>query len=465
MRSIPAITWELERTLDGSQKKDILRIRGKWRLVHAEGTGSLETERTGIFAHEVDGQITPTYLVNPRSLEIGILYTGARNQREYYEARQRLLNFVRPNQYRPVRLYVTLPTRQVFYIDIVGNPGAPLSLAQERNHTFLEPVSFIANDPIFTEATTNVKQITLSTVSLVTAPNKATVTVSSTDGSISSDSIRVSLGAEAGSGDPYSGFRVQIKPSSDPDTAYVTSDVGNVTEHNFINLTSETEYNIRAIAYNSGGDGETSSVVNQQTPLYIFSEPPDVSTTPKSVTIDASWSALPTATGYQIRYKLSSDSSYSNWFETRSTSFTIRGLSSRNDYNIQVRGIFTSVLGVDEYGPVTDEDVTTIPHGPPDPPRNVIFTPNSRSRDTIYWENPVGGEPIDHYFIRARSGGKKKRVAYDPKAGSYGPSRVFFGRSINYIQAVGPDGAVSRKVTHARKAFGHERNTGTIVLD
>ena len=82
MRVIPAIYWYLERT-EGSKVVDRLRFVGDWRLASIEGMGSPPVEQTTENVHGLDGSIASSYLVQPRTLTLGVFYQGARNQRDY----------------------------------------------------------------------------------------------------------------------------------------------------------------------------------------------------------------------------------------------------------------------------------------------------------------------------------------------------------------------------------------------
>ena len=457
MQSVPSVLWELRRTLDGSGRTESLKFSGDWHLVSVDGLGSLEVEREGTVVQGIDGEISSGYMTQPRSLELGVLYTGARNQREYYEARQNLLDFVRPNQYKPVRLYVTLPTRQVFYIDIVGNPGAPLSLEQERNHTFLEPVSFIADDPIFTLQGVIGSLLDLSGQDLIAAPNRATLSVGSGADDVAWNYIKVDLGTASGSGAPYSGFNVEIKKSSEADSTYVSEDAGNTTEHIFFNLEDEVSYSMRAIPYNSRGNGAVSAVATQTTSVFVFEFPPTVIAIPAAPSIALSWGAIPRATGYQVRHKFLTSSAYSTWANASGTSHTITGLNEQTTYTVQVRAIFTSNMGVNSFGPPSSDNITTIAYEPPHKPviTNIVQeTPRpgdggKRKVTIVEWRNPPDGGPIA-YYIASQGSHKPARVAYK----SSGTYKVDFrprgNRGGKYVEAFGPGGASSGRVIIGR---------------
>lgn len=367
MKTIPAILWELERT-HGSGKTELLTLTGKWRFVSGEGIGAPQVEHSGVTVHGVEGELSPTYTVAPRELILGIFYSGAKSQREYYLARRKLHDFTRVNQYVPVKLYVTLPTLEKFFLNVVGNPGAPLALSQERGFTFLENVSFRASNPIWQEVKKRTASILFSEIPRVAVPNKATVSVVGTPDPFS---IPLQLGVVAG-GTTHSGFIVEVKKSSEADSTYVSHDTGFASQYSVSVPDDNTEYNIRVRAYNSAGNGAYSDIITQVTPEYLpLLEQPAIIPTSHPTSIFLSWAAVETAAYYQVRYKLSTSIEFSGWARVDSTSYTLSGLEAQARYDIEVRAVFIGDGGTHQGGHITAQEITTAQHAPPNRPANV----------------------------------------------------------------------------------------------
>ena len=395
MRTIPAISWYLELT-EGSKETARLNLSNKWRLANLEGTGSPPVEYQSQPFFEIDGEIVSSYSIQPRPLIVGIFYKGAKKQREYYAARRRLLRFVRPNQFSPVRLYVTLPSHDLVYIEVFPSPGAALPLSQDRGRTFLEPVNFTAYDPFWRSVEETTGTITLASIAQINAPNKATIAISSDTGAVTSDSVKVDVGVvSGGSGGAVAGFVVEHKKTSEADSAYSEVDLGSETTHTFNDLDDQTDYSFRATAYNSAGDGAVSDVLTQTTPQYIPPlAAPEVTHSVTTTTISLSWAAITNASKYQVRSKLHTDANYGSWDDVSSTSYTLSGLQEQTSYDIQVRSVFIADDNTESPGEATTlEEIATTAQLPPGPVRNLSLS----SSGVATWNAPNTGGAATSY--------------------------------------------------------------------
>ena len=421
MREIPSILWYLELT-KRSGKTERLEFTNNWLLTEIDGTGSAPVEYATTPLHEIDGELVSTYTIQSRSITLGILYRGARNQREYYAARRRLVNFVRPNQYIPVTLYVVLPSLETVFLNVYATPGAPLPLTADRSLAFLEPVSVTAYNPIWERVDRATSSIELGSVTAITAPNQATVSVSTDAGSETSSTLKVDLGVSStGSGGAYAGFYVEIKKTAQVDTEYVRTDAGAELEYTFIGLDDQTSYDIRAIAYNSGGNGANSSVITHVTPQYVPPlEAPLLNASAQPLSITLTWNAVTNATGYRVRFKIATDSDYGDWISLVSTTYTFSTLNQQVTYNFQAQSSFTLDNGDIAYSPSAELSFTTTRYDPPGPVRNLTAFRN-RFGGGADWDPPNTGGPVTEYeysywrdrvAIGSRKGGRTTSTSF-----------------------------------------------------
>ena len=395
MRTVPAIFWYLEIT-KGSGDVDRLEFNKNWRIANFEGGGSPPGQFNTVTNYEIDGAVVSSHIMEPRPIVMGVMYLGAKNQRDYYDARKRLLDFVRPNQYTPVKLYVVLPSIDTYFLEIYGAPGAPLPLTQERSRLFLEPVSFVANNPIWQSVEKLTHTISLASVTPVTAPNQGTIAVATGVNSVTHNQVVVDVGVGAGSGGAEAGYYVEHKKTTEASSAYQRQDVGAQTTHIVSELEELTAYHFRSIPYNSRGSGSASNAVQQATSQFVpHLESPDVSISVTINSITASWPAVTNATGYQARHKLASASTYSSWRSLSSTTYEITGLTRNTAYSISVRATYTA-NSITTPGPEWMGTETTENAARPGAPRNVEWDSDSR---TVSWSAPSSGGPVSFYRV------------------------------------------------------------------
>ena len=378
MRIIPAIYWYLERT-EGSKVVDRLRFVGDWRLASIEGMGSPPVEQTTQIIHGLDGSIASSYSVQPRTLTLGVLFRGAKDQMDYYAGRMRLLDFVRPNQHIPVKLFIVLPTTETLYLDVFCTPGAPLPLPEDRGRTFLEPVSITAYNPFWQRETPETVRINIADSPTISVPNQATLAIPSDQ--IRNFDLQVNLGVLPG-GEAQSGFWVQHKISGTNDNTYHTTDVGNVqSQARIYGLADDTTYVFKATAYNSAGDGSASAVSSAHTILYTAELGlPAISFSQSANVVIVSWVSIAMATHYEFRYKLRTSPNWPAWVNignVLSSNFT--GEIQRQ-YDVQVRAYFQDDRGNAIAGESSEASYTTVREDPPGP---VI---NLRHDGRFHWE-------------------------------------------------------------------------------
>lgn len=394
MRELPALLWYFRREL-GSGRLDNLVFTNKWRLVEIENVGGAPVEYSASVLHEIEGALISGYTIQPRPLTIGVLYKGAKNQRGYFEGRRRLDDFIRPNQYRPVRLYAVLPSHETVFLEVYASPGAAMPLSRERGRTFLEPVNITAQNPIWVREETEKVSVSFGSVAAINVPNQAIVAISTGTGAVTDTKVTVDLSVSTtGSGGAHAGIYAEIKKTSAADSTYERTDVGAATVHEFLGLDDQTNYSKRAVAYNSGGDGSTSDVVTQITTQYVPPlAAPDLEPSATQSSITLTWTAVDDATGYRVRNKLSTDTNYSDWEDVSGTTYTLSGLETQVAYDFQVEASFTLDDLSTAYGTTASIQETTIFFQPPGSVRNL----REISSGEWDWDAPNSGGPVSSY--------------------------------------------------------------------
>jgi hypothetical protein len=90
------------------------------------------------------------YTLDPRRLSFRLWYAAQTPRQAYWDARQRLLNFLRPNRGGPLQLTVWLPDGTQRAIIARADPGLQFPPETDRNSWSIEePVDFIAFDPVW----------------------------------------------------------------------------------------------------------------------------------------------------------------------------------------------------------------------------------------------------------------------------------------------------------------------------
>ena len=163
--------WHFERDLaDGTT--DTLLLGGKFKLGRVEGTASISTEYEVQRAPQGDGVRVLGHYIPERPLNFVILSTDNATEEERDVAKRRVLEYVRPNLYKPVRAIVTYVTGQRYAIDIRPGEGAVFSPDAFAGTSFQDSLSFIAHHPIWYDPDTIEYSITQEDISniIITVP-------------------------------------------------------------------------------------------------------------------------------------------------------------------------------------------------------------------------------------------------------------------------------------------------------
>ena len=167
-------------------------------------------------------------------------------------------------------------------------------------------------------------------------------------------------------------------------------------------LTSGANYDFRVAAINAAGTGSYVSTVN-------------LSVTPGDASAALSWPE-PTFTGsetlvrYEVEYKLTSDSSWTNWANVSNTAprtSTVTGLTNATSYDFRI--VTVTSTSASSYSSV----VSATPIGLPTAPQSLVATAGNSQVD-LTWSAPVsnGGSAITDYRIQYRVNGTSSWTTY-----------------------------------------------------
>ncbi|MBR0226601.1 MAG: fibronectin type III domain-containing protein, partial [Thermoguttaceae bacterium] len=140
--------------------------------------------------------------------------------------------------------------------------------------------------------------------------------------------------------DNASGYVVEYKLATAPESSYVTLESTTATSTTITGLAVDTTYDVRVYAAGDGAryaDSPYGAVVSVTT---LAPEPLSApkfktsSTTFDSITI--AWLAVDNASGYVVAYRKASDGAYTEEPVTTETTYTIVGLDSETEYKVKV---------------------------------------------------------------------------------------------------------------------------------
>ena len=212
------------------------------------------------------------------------------------------------------------------------------------------------------------------------------------------EQISVSWTAPAANGSAITGYGVQFKTT----TAVTWTDhthTGTGTTTIIMNLMNGQAYQVRVRAINGVGVSSW-SVASTATPAGMPpSQPSPPTVTPGNMQLSIAWVAPSdggeTITDYNVRYKITSASSWTNHAHTGTAiSTVIAGLTNGVTYDVQVQA--TNIRGNSPWSRATSETPAAVP----DTPNPPVITPGN-NRLALSWDAPAdNGSAITDYDIR-----------------------------------------------------------------
>lgn len=122
------------------------------------------------------------YLLQPRTISVELWHSPACDRQTYWDTRQALHNFLRPNRGGALTFTLRTPNGDVRSIIVRADPGLVFP-AQSNNNNWnvQEPLDFVANDPTFFDATQTVTALASTTQTQLIFPITFPITFGTTD--------------------------------------------------------------------------------------------------------------------------------------------------------------------------------------------------------------------------------------------------------------------------------------------
>jgi hypothetical protein len=169
---------------------------------------------------------------------------------------------------------------------------------------------------------------TLSSFTTLQDPCPAPAT--STASNITTSSATISWSAVANA----LSYDLQYKKSADATFTVVNGIAG--TTYNLTGLAASTPYQYQVRPVCSTGAGTYTAVQSFTTAALTCAAPTNVSATPTGTTATLSWTAVPGANFYYVRYRKSTVTTWTQTATFTGTSYTITGLTTKTNYNAEV---------------------------------------------------------------------------------------------------------------------------------
>lgn len=119
--------------------------------------GAPPTEFQTRRGYRQDGVTEISYNLLPRPISISVFRSHSCTRAEYWDLRQELLDFLRPNRGGPLTYKIIRPDNTQRALTVRADPGLAFNTQATRNNWDIEePITFIAHDPLWfdpTEAT------------------------------------------------------------------------------------------------------------------------------------------------------------------------------------------------------------------------------------------------------------------------------------------------------------------------
>ena len=242
-----------------------------------------------------------------------------------------------------------------------------------------------------TDATTNNEYIvTLSTTSgsgdrEISTDQTLTITVADTDeapeapavptlDSRTPTTLTLNWIAPTNAGPPITDYDYRYRAGNAGAWNIIANDINDALTFTFTTLAASTSYQVGIRATNAEGTGDWSTSTSFTT-LPPPNPPQNLTATAGHAQTTLAWTAPAsgtTPTGYQYRFKVSTDSSYGEWTDvTSGREQTITDLTPGTAYTFEVRATNTGVGS----SPIT---TTATPLTPPSAPSNLYAIPNDR---------------------------------------------------------------------------------------
>ena len=220
------------------------------------------------------------------------------------------------------------------------------------------------------------------------------------------------------------GYQVQCRKSGT--TAWTNISSAN-TSVSISGLASDTMYEFQVRAINADGESGWSSLLSVKTDKAVVppATPANLQSTSKTTdSITLAWNAVSGATGYQVQWKKSGETAWTN-ISAANTSVTISGLTDDTGYEFQVRATnadgesgWSSLLSVK-----TDKVVV-----PPTAPANFHSTAQTVNSVTLAWNSQAG---LTGYTLQYKASNSSTWQTWTSAPGANATSATITGLTAN----------------------------------
>lgn len=125
--------------------------------LNLQGTGNFgapPTEYQTRRGYRQDGVTEISYNLLPRPITVSVYHPHVNNRTDYWDLRQRLLDFLRPNRGGPILYKIIRPDGSERALTVRADPGLTYPTTSQRNSWDIEEtLTFVAHDPLWFDPT------------------------------------------------------------------------------------------------------------------------------------------------------------------------------------------------------------------------------------------------------------------------------------------------------------------------
>ena len=175
------------------------------------------------------------------------------------------------------------------------------------------------------------------------------------------------------------------------------------TGHTVENLTNGDSYTFQVRAVNGGGNGVASIELTIRAQIPPPAKPRGIGARPRDKSVELSWNAIATATGWQYRQKVGNGSTFGDWINVplsgaATTGYTITGLSNGSTYTFEVRAVNLGGTGT------SSNELTATPVPLPGKPTGLQAN-RGNGEVTLSWTAGSGGAAVSWRYKYAAGSG------------------------------------------------------------
>jgi len=166
-------------TYDGNE---LVLINPDVKLLAYGNLGAPPTQFITRRGYRQNGATEVDFLLQPRSISVELWHSPACDRQTYWDTRQELHNFLRPNRNGPMMFTLRTPNGNVRSIIVRADPGLVFPPQSNNNNwNIQESMDFVAYDPTFFDAAQAVTALSSSTQTQLVFPITFPITFGTSD--------------------------------------------------------------------------------------------------------------------------------------------------------------------------------------------------------------------------------------------------------------------------------------------